>query len=190
MSCGCKQSDDDAQRESGGAGAERPVTEQALALLDRHLERVKGGNLDSVVDLMRENCRVALDGFSAKDMGTAAVHAGVAPGRRRAAGNRGRPERQRLVRRTRRLPRVGLQQPDRVADRLLRDPVLLVLLPSRRARHLRHPSAAVHRGLLVGLPLSSGQPEAAAQACSCGSGSIGCDAFDEYQPSGQISKWR
>ena len=31
---------------------------------------------------------------------------------------------------------------------------------------------------------------AAAHACSCGSGSIGCDAFDEYQPSGQISKCR
>jgi hypothetical protein len=43
-------------------GLSGPVTEQALALLDRHLECVKGGNLDSVVDLMRENCRVALDG--------------------------------------------------------------------------------------------------------------------------------
>ena len=36
----------------------------------------------------------------------------------------------------------------------------------------------------------SSRGEPAAHACSCGSGSIGTEALDEYQPSGQISKWR
>jgi len=50
-------------------GLSGPVAGQALALLDHGLERARGGNLDSVLDLMREHCKAALEGFAADAMG-------------------------------------------------------------------------------------------------------------------------
>ncbi len=50
-------------------GLSGPVAGQALALLDRGLERARSGSLDSVLDLMREHCKLALEGFAGEEMG-------------------------------------------------------------------------------------------------------------------------
>jgi hypothetical protein len=50
-------------------GLTAAVSEQALALFDRAAARAKNGNLTSVLELMRENCEVALEGFASDQMG-------------------------------------------------------------------------------------------------------------------------
>jgi hypothetical protein len=50
-------------------GLSAAVSEQALALFDRTAERAAEGNLTSVLGLMKENCQLALEGFSSDEMG-------------------------------------------------------------------------------------------------------------------------
>lgn len=50
-------------------GTSAAVSEQVLALFDHTAERVRRGNLNAVLDVMRENAQVARDGFASKEMG-------------------------------------------------------------------------------------------------------------------------
>jgi hypothetical protein len=50
-------------------GLTAAVSQQALAMFDRTAERAKDGNLTGVLELMRENCEVALEGFASDQMG-------------------------------------------------------------------------------------------------------------------------
>jgi hypothetical protein len=50
-------------------GLSAAVSQQALAMFDRTAERAKDGNLTAVLELMRENCTGALEGFASDQMG-------------------------------------------------------------------------------------------------------------------------
>ena len=113
-------------------GLSGPVAGQALALLTAAWS-ARGAAASTASSTSCARTASSRSRASGRRRWAPAVRAGVPRPRRRPAADRRRPERQRLVRRARRVSRVGVQQPDRVADRLLRDPVLLVLLPPRRA---------------------------------------------------------